>query len=248
MELTPESMKILKDIYAAQQQGYQFGWAPLSAAAELDGAGLILSNDTKDDTGTYCQAQLTPQGLDAVETASVPAPVPAPAAPAPVDETTKKRRGRPKGSQPVVIEAPADPGPSVEAQRRQLVEEGQKAIAMNYPVFKVGDTSNRAHGFGARISKFPFATLDLGDAFFVPASETMPNPAKSLAVTVNAANRMHATIVGERLVKRKGIDCKMPAYEYSKKFIVFSVSKGDKVGDFVATADGALVSRIDPKS
>jgi hypothetical protein len=47
-------------------------------------------------------------------------------------------------------------------------------------------------GFKAKEEQYPFATLtELGQGFFVAASEKMPNPAKQLASTVNTANKRY---------------------------------------------------------
>lgn len=52
---------------------------------------------------------------------------------------------------------------------------------------------------------YPFASLEVGQSFFVPATEARPNPAKSLASTVSSAGNRYAEVVeGQTRVNRKG--------------------------------------------
>ena len=44
-------------------------------------------------------------------------------------------------------------------------------------------------GGAARESQYPFAQLEVGDTFFVPKSEAVPDPAKALASTVGSATK-----------------------------------------------------------
>ena len=44
-------------------------------------------------------------------------------------------------------------------------------------------------GGAARESQYPFAQLKVGDSFFVPKSESVPDPAKALASTVGSATK-----------------------------------------------------------
>lgn len=45
--------------------------------------------------------------------------------------------------------------------------------------------------------KYPFDALEIGKGFFVPATEKMPEPAKSLASTVSSATARYAEETGE---------------------------------------------------
>ena len=95
---------------------------------------------------------------------------------------------------------------------------------------------------GAAASIYPFDKLAVGQSFFVPATEAMPNPGKSLASTVSSASKRYATENGTREINRKvdGVMTKVtvPAYEYERKFVVRSVEEGG--------VKGARVWRVEP--
>lgn len=78
----------------------------------------------------------------------------------------------------------------------------------------------------AGTEKYPFSTLKAPvngatDAFFVPATEKMPDPATSLVSAVSAANRRYAEVTGKRTVEVKGKPQERNEYKYSRKFEVF---------------------------
>lgn len=75
-------------------------------------------------------------------------------------------------------------------------------------------------------SVYPFDTMNVGQSFFVPATEDKPNPAKSLASTISSANKRFS---------KEGAD--------GRKFTVKPVKSGVAYGAFTAPADGALVQR-----
>lgn len=75
-------------------------------------------------------------------------------------------------------------------------------------------------------SVYPFETMNVGQSFFVPATEDKPNPAKSLASTISSANKRFS---------KDGAD--------GRKFTVKPVKSGVAYGAFTAPADGALVQR-----
>lgn len=106
---------------------------------------------------------------------------------------------------------------------------------------------------GSATSKYPFDDLPIGGSFFVPATEDMPNPGKSLASTVSSASKRYATKNGTRTINRKAnaeqaaalgvevgtlVPVEVDAYDYERKFIVRSVEENG--------AAGARVWRIDP--
>lgn len=45
---------------------------------------------------------------------------------------------------------------------------------------------------GFKVSIYPFASMGVGQSFFVPATEAHPNPAKGLGSTVSSANKRNA--------------------------------------------------------
>lgn len=106
---------------------------------------------------------------------------------------------------------------------------------------------------GSATSKYPFDDLPVGGSFFVPATEDMPNPGKSLASTVSSASKRYATKNGTRTINRKAdealaaergvevgtmVPVEVDAYDYERKFIVRSVEENG--------VSGARVWRIDP--
>ena len=99
---------------------------------------------------------------------------------------------------------------------------------------------------GATTSIYPFDNLEVGQSFFVPATEDMPNPGKSLASTVSSASKRYATETGTRELTRKNRKTgeqetvNVPTYDYDRKFTVRSVEENG--------AKGARVWRIEPKA
>jgi hypothetical protein len=96
---------------------------------------------------------------------------------------------------------------------------------------------------GSRTSVYPFDALEVGQSFFVPATEEMPDPAKSLASTVSSASKRYATVDGTRTIHRKNKETgelepvEVDNYVYERKF---AVRKCDHEG-----TPGARVWRIE---
>lgn len=99
---------------------------------------------------------------------------------------------------------------------------------------------------GAATSIYPFDALEVGQSFFVPATEDMPNPGKSLASTVSSASKRYATENGTREITRKNRTTgeketvEVPTYHYDRKFMVRSVEENG--------VKGARVWRVEPKN
>lgn len=109
-------------------------------------------------------------------------------------------------------------------------------------------------------SKYPFDALEVGQTFFVPVSEKMPDPVKSLAGAVSGANLKYANETGTKTITRKKRDgrniahdengepimetVEVPTYEYTRKFVTRSVEKGVAYGTWVAPENGAIVARV----
>ena len=95
-------------------------------------------------------------------------------------------------------------------------------------------------------AKYPFDKLEVGHSFFVPATEAMPNPGKSLASTVSSASKRYATEDGTRDMKRKNKETgemetvQVTKYKYARKFIVRTVEENG--------VKGARVWRIEPEA
>lgn len=120
--------------------------------------------------------------------------------------------------------------------------------------------SKRGAGRVAGPSKYPFDQLATGASFFVAVSAETPDPLKSMNSAVANANNKSRKDTGrtEQVERTKregkkaaiGADGKkiketvtVPVYEYPRKFIVRAVKNGQKCGDWVAPADGALITR-----
>jgi len=83
---------------------------------------------------------------------------------------------------------------------------------------------------GPRGSKYPFATMENGQSFFVPATEDMPNPAKTLASTASTAKKAFGEVTGTRSITRKGVEKQVPAYSFTRGFIVRAVEENGVSG------------------
>lgn len=94
----------------------------------------------------------------------------------------------------------------------------------------------------ARAETYPFDGMDVGDSFFVPASDKKPNPAKSLASTVSSATKRFATEVeGQTRTTRKGKV--IPVTVNTRVFAVAAVTEGQTIGEWKSPSAGALVQR-----
>jgi hypothetical protein len=104
-------------------------------------------------------------------------------------------------------------------------------IAASHPGFQrvtgflAPQKSRRKVPLGSR--KYDFDTLELNEGLFIPATEEMPNPKKSLASSVSSANRKYA-------------EFNPPRY-----FRTYRAEAGQVFGDVTAPADGVYVVRTD---
>lgn len=95
------------------------------------------------------------------------------------------------------------------------------------PSFALIDGAVLPEGRAPRASSvYPFETMNVGQSFFIPATEAKPNPSKSMASTVSSANKRF---------RKEGAD--------GRQFSVKAVKSGQAYGAFTAPADGALVQR-----
>ena len=88
---------------------------------------------------------------------------------------------------------------------------------------------------GARATVYPFASMNLGQSFFVPATDAKPNPAKAMASTVSGVNKRYAKFYAEGHEKAG-----QPTGKDGRKFTVRArtIEQGEKV-------NGARVYRIE---
>jgi len=76
---------------------------------------------------------------------------------------------------------------------------------------------------GHKNEMYPFAVMEVGQSFFVAATEAKPNPAKTLASTVSGATKRFAVPTGAVKKNRKGEDVEV--MQETRKFVVRSVEE-----------------------
>ena len=104
-----------------------------------------------------------------------------------------------------------------------------KAVAKPTVSSIVADVVMPSVRSGARSDVYPFATMEPGQSFFVPATEDKPNPAKSLASTVTSANlRYSEEIPDETRTNRRGRE--VPARRQLRDFALRTVADGGPWG------------------
>lgn len=85
---------------------------------------------------------------------------------------------------------------------------------------------------GLKGDTYPFASMNVGQSFFVPATESNPNPAKGMASTVSSANKRYASTYPLTTGKNKTAHPKagQPTGQDGRKFTVRArtVADGEK--------------------
>lgn len=93
----------------------------------------------------------------------------------------------------------------------------------------------------SRGETYPFAKLNVGQAFFIPATADKPNPERSYASTVTSAkNRYAKEIEGQTRLNRKGRT--VPQVTYERDFAIRRLDDGKAFGQ--PGVAGAVVKRI----
>jgi hypothetical protein len=150
---------------------------------------------------------------------------------------------------------------SAPAASEPVVEASPYAILTN----AVPPISKRGNKGGGAKTQYPFDKMEVGNSFFVPVSDKHTDPAKTLASTVSAANNRYSEDTGEKKTvtrakrgpKNKAIrdaagekvkeTVDVAVKKQTRKFILRKIEAGKKYGDWVAPADGALISRVEVK-
>lgn len=114
---------------------------------------------------------------------------------------------------------------------------------------------------GGAPKKYPFDQLEVGQTFFVAATDSY-DPVKKLGSTVSSANMRYAVETGEqKQVERtqRGPGNKAvkdaagnnvretvvrPVLKQTRKFSLRPVTAGEKYGEWVAPSNGALIGRV----
>jgi hypothetical protein len=88
--------------------------------------------------------------------------------------------------------------------------------------------------------KYPFDALKVGQSFFVPASEQMPEPWKKLGSTVSSATARYAVETGETRTNRSGEV--VPKMKPTRRFVLRKVDDGAPWGH--SGKPGAAIFRL----
>lgn len=97
---------------------------------------------------------------------------------------------------------------------------------------------------GMKGETYPFSAMEVGDSFFVPATEKRPDPAKALGSTLSSAALRFATkVVGQTRTNKKGRE--VPVYTFSRKFKVRPVAAVAATDTTPAQPAGARIWRVE---
>lgn len=192
------NLDLLKKIVdATSVEGHTF--SSVMDFSHLEGLGLIESNsDLVNDDGDIA-VRATQAGFDLIypdHEVSMPEPTP-------------------------------EPAPEAEIQTPAITPAKTKGITMSFVIedsIPVPEkTAKRGRVAGS--TKYPFHQLQVGQSFFVPASEKTPNPAKALQSAVAGAIRTYANESGTKMHKGKEVK----AYKATRVFEVREVEGGARV-------------------
>jgi hypothetical protein len=120
--------------------------------------------------------------------------------------------------------------------------------------------SRRGQGLRGSRTKYPFDQMGIGDSFFVPVSEDIPEPIKTLSSVVSSANMRYAEETGEtktvtrskrgpdrKTVFENGVKVKetvdIPVHKFTRKYEIRGVKSGVSYGTWTAPSDGVLIAR-----
>ncbi len=103
-------------------------------------------------------------------------------------------------------------------------DENEKVV-MSEAKFEIFDTMPpppvTKRGFPKKEDKFPWDDLKVGGGFYIAATAEKPEPWKSMASTVSAAQRRYSEVVGTKTSKKTGKV--MDVRKYSRKFKIYPV-------------------------
>lgn len=145
------------------------------------------------------------------------------------DHPAESPFGAPPAAAPV-----AAPAPAVEAAAKP-----QFSIV----AFALPEAKRVGGHFGARPEVYPFSKLEVGQAFFIPATADKPNPVKQYASTVASATERYATedTNAPKVKNRKGVEV-FPKV-YNRKFAIRAIADGEAFGAAYKGVAGAAVGR-----
>lgn len=99
-------------------------------------------------------------------------------------------------------------------------------------------------GGGARPEVYPFSTLEIGQAFFIPATAEVPNPEKKYATTTASANQRFSEEdpTAAKRKNRKGEE--VSGKKQLRKFAIRRIADGAAFGPQFAGKPGAAIGRM----
>ena len=118
--------------------------------------------------------------------------------------------------------------------------EAVASVASGYVIEDIAvEVVSKRRGGGRAGVSYPFDTLQVGQSFVVPATEKKPNPVKSMASSITAANARYATPLTNEdgspkmktiTVPRTGEKRDVQATQLVRKFTVVACEGGARVG------------------
>ena len=200
MNLTEHEVSLLKQTVEATNNN-SFLYATAEMMVNLQAQNFVEGNPqmTHPDNAAAFAYRARPEGLVYVQNLAASASVPAFLAAAPAAAPVSAPVAAPAKAAPTIIRGFVPPAKTT---RRPTANANSKL--------------------------YPFETMELGDAHFVPATEKRADPKKSLASTISAANKRFQDFVPQRY------------------FRTYRVSAGQKCGEFVAPSNGVMIMRVEP--
>ena len=119
------------------------------------------------------------------------------------------------------------PAPEAEIQTPAITPAITKGNTMSFVIEDSIEipTKTAKRGRVAGTTKYPFAQLQVGQSFYVPASEKTPSPAKAMLSAVSAVIRSYANETGTKMHKGKEVK----AFTPTRIFEVREVEGGARV-------------------
>lgn len=204
-------------VEATNDEARQFMYMDPAVAAPLVALGYCETRDDMKGPTAEGTEGIAARSTDAGAAALAAAPVVAAAPPAAPASPFGAKVAAPAASPAA---APAAPAAAATASAFKIVA--------NVPI-------PAAKRFG-KSSTYPFDALEVGQGFFVPATEARPNPAKSMASTVNSAKARYAVLDGKDAA---GED----KFKNTRDFVLRNVQDGEGFGPEFKGVKGAGIWR-----
>jgi hypothetical protein len=142
----------------------------------------------------------------------------------------------------------------------QVSDDGMEA-EVSFEIIDGLDLGKQRRGARNGAAKYPIEKLGVGQSFFVPASDKVKDPLKTLGSAVSAAKMKFATQTGTetRTLAKRGEKNRLvlddqgqrimetrqvPVYEFARKYMLRGVSAGQVIGTWKAPSKGCLVQRV----